>query len=111
MTDFKQQLAIDILSDNINHYYLADVYNQFINNEITQEEYNNAIELDRIREYADDVFKIAFKNGYLNSPINNTMIESKHIKFSGKAKIEQIKEVASAVTLAIHLREENQSIN
>ncbi len=99
MNDFKKKLAIKIVKDTILNQYLGDVENSYLNDEMTEAEYKERIDIVNIKGYADDVMTKAFSDGVMISPIDNVSLESKHVKFSGKETIEEIKSVASTLAL------------
>lgn len=108
MNQFKKDLTVQILQDYIYNQYLGDLDNQLLDEEITQEEYTEAVSLEAIKDYTEGVLSHAYSTGYLISPIDNRRtVEAKHIKFSGKDNIEMMVTLASAVCWAIHQKEIN----
>lgn len=91
MTDFKRQLLVKILKENALHYYLGDIEINYLDEEITRSEYLKLIRVEYIQEFIDDIISEGFKKGHIISPITTLSIEAKHIKFSGKENIEDIK--------------------
>uniref|UniRef100_A0AB39C7T1 Uncharacterized protein n=1 Tax=Staphylococcus phage UHP46 TaxID=3234966 RepID=A0AB39C7T1_9CAUD len=108
MNQFKKDLTVQILQDYIYNQYLGDLDNQLLDEEITQEEYAEAVSLEAIKDFTEGVLSHAYSTGYLVSPIDNRRtVEAKHIKFSGKDNIEMMVMLASAVCYAIHQKEIN----
>ena len=101
MKKSNETMTIAILKD-ILAYEISGWENEVEDGNTTPERYEELTDVSRLDKIATSSLNDAYQDGLLESPVSSATIESKHLKFLGNAKLEEIKK--SAVTLALILK-------
>lgn len=96
--NFNQKLAQKLLMENLVYEYQGFV-NAYDDGEMTKEELQDELDIEKAKETIDHILNEFYKDGYISSPMRNNIVEAKHLKFSGKEVLEKIKLHASAMAL------------
>lgn len=95
---FTEKLAAKLLSDNL-VYELQGWDNAVSDGDMTKEEFTSFLAASNMFNMVENLWSDAMKEGILRSHQTDVIVEAKHLKFLGNAKITSIK--AFAVDKAI----------
>ena len=101
MKKSNEERATKLLKDILS-YEISGWENEVEDGNMTNERFEELIEVSHLNKMATSLLNDAYQEGFLDSPINNSTMESKHLKFLGNAKLDEIKE--AAITLALKLK-------
>ena len=101
MTAFQEKMIIKGFNEILN-YEVGGWLNELQDyEEYTEEDFKERVTHDNLMKTLDYELKEAYKRGYLEvDSFSGHIIEAKHIKFLGKAKIQELMTVAVLTMLA-----------
>lgn len=95
---FNEKMVIKMLQDNL-IFDIAGLEIEIENEGLEQSKLDDYMKPENLAATAHEYMLDAFKMGHFKSHRSNAIIEAKHLKFSGKEKLDMIELMAAAGTL------------